>query len=88
MVYLDESGFAKDMPRIHGYSPRGQRCFGVQDWQAKDRTNVIGALLGMVLMAIGLFSSPVNSDVFYAWVTQLLLAYYHQEDHSITPVSV
>ncbi|WP_342221424.1 IS630 family transposase [Candidatus Fukatsuia endosymbiont of Tuberolachnus salignus] len=70
--YLDESGFAKDMPRTHGYSPRGQRCSGLQNGQAKRRTNVIGALLGTVLMAIVLFSSPVNSDVFYAWVTQLL----------------
>ena len=28
IVYLDESGFAHDMPRMHGYSPRGKRCFG------------------------------------------------------------
>lgn len=73
MVYLDESGFAKDMPRTHGYARRGQRCFGVQDWQAKGRTNVIGALLGFALIAVGLFTCSINSDVFYTWVTQLLL---------------
>ncbi|MEA9445615.1 IS630 family transposase [Candidatus Fukatsuia symbiotica] len=73
VVYLDESGFAHDRPRTHGYAARGQRCWGTQDWQAKGRTNVIGALLGTVLMAVGLFFYSINSDVFYAWVTQRLL---------------
>ena len=43
LIYIDESGFAHDMPRTHGYAPIGQRCFGTQDWNAKGRTNVIGA---------------------------------------------
>lgn len=61
------------MPRTHGYAKRGQRCVGVQNWQAKGRTNVIGALLGITLIAVGLFFCSINSDVFYTWVTQLLL---------------
>ena len=73
LIYLDESGFAHDMPRTHGYCARGRRCIGIKDWQAKGRTNVIGALLGSVLMAVGLFSCSINSDIFYAWVIQLLL---------------
>jgi len=44
-VFLDESGFFHDMPRTHGYSFRGQKCYGQQDWGAKGRTTVIGALL-------------------------------------------
>ncbi|WP_420836496.1 hypothetical protein [Candidatus Fukatsuia symbiotica] len=40
---MDESGFAHDRPRTHGYAARGQRCWGTQDGQAKGRTNVIGA---------------------------------------------
>ncbi|CAA2929966.1 hypothetical protein ARSQ2_01079 [Arsenophonus endosymbiont of Bemisia tabaci Q2] len=35
--------------------------------------NVIGALLGTTLFAIGLFDININSDVFYAWVTQVLI---------------
>lgn len=31
IVYLDESGFAHDMPRTHGYAPVGQRCEGKHD---------------------------------------------------------
>ncbi|WP_100141763.1 IS630 family transposase [Candidatus Hamiltonella defensa] len=73
LVYLDESGFAQDMPRLYGYSAGGQRCFGTHDWQAKGRTNVISALLGVTLIAVTLLTGSINSDVFYAWVTQELL---------------
>lgn len=61
------------MPRTHGYAPIGQRCFGTQDWHAKGRTNVIGALLNKCLITIGLFKTNVNADVFTAWVEQDLL---------------
>ena len=50
IVYLDESGFAHDMPRTHGYALKGRRCYGTQDWGARGRTNVIGALLGERLL--------------------------------------
>ncbi|WP_063655468.1 transposase [Candidatus Arsenophonus triatominarum] len=46
---MDESGFSHDTPRTHGYSPKGHRCFGLKNWGAKGRTNVIGALLGTTL---------------------------------------
>ncbi|MGG2140899.1 IS630 transposase-related protein [Symbiopectobacterium sp. RP] len=45
IVFIDESGFPHDTPRTHGYSPKGQRCFGLKNWGAKGRTNVISALL-------------------------------------------
>jgi transposase len=68
LVFIDESGFAHDMPRLHGYSAKGSRCFGVHDWGAKGRTNVIGALLSGVLLTITLFQTNVNAAVFNAWV--------------------
>ncbi|MGG2142487.1 IS630 family transposase [Symbiopectobacterium sp. RP] len=73
IVFIDESGFLHDTPRTHGYFPKGQRCFGLKNWGAKGRTNVIGALLGTTLFAIGLFDININSDVFYSWVTQVLI---------------
>ena len=72
-MYLDESGFAQDMPRTHGYSYRGKRCDGVHDWHAKGRINVIGAMVGFGLVSVGLFEGSINSDVFYAWLTQALV---------------
>lgn len=72
-MYLDESGFAHDMPRTHGYAPRGVRCYGVSDWGAKGRTNVIGAMVGACLLTVSLFDCNINSDVFHAWTEQDLL---------------
>ncbi len=61
------------MPRTHGYSQKGTRCFGLHDWGAKGRTNVIGALIGKLLFAVGLFNCTINSKVFRSWVEEFLL---------------
>lgn len=61
------------MPRTHGYALRGNRCYGTQDWGAKGRTNVIGALLGTVLITISLFSCSIDTSIFNAWIMQDLL---------------
>ena len=61
------------MPRTHGYAPRGKRCFGTHDWQARGRINVIGALLGTALLTVGLFTGNINSDVFHGWLVGNLI---------------
>ncbi|WP_218132316.1 hypothetical protein [Nitrosomonas sp. Nm33] len=38
IVYIDESGFAHNVPRAHGYAHMEQRYYGVLDWHAKERT--------------------------------------------------
>ena len=68
IVYIDESGFATDMPRTHGYAPRGQRCPGSHDWHARGRINVIGALLAGVMLSIGLTEANVDADMFNLWL--------------------
>ena len=73
IVYIDESGFAHDMPRTHGYAVKGKRCFGIHDWQARGRINVIGALLGSALVTVGLFTVNINSDVFHGWLVDELI---------------
>lgn len=73
VVYLDESGFSYDMPRTHGYSKKGERCYGEQDWHARGRLNAIGAIIGFIFLTVCLFDSNINSDVFYAWLTQDLI---------------
>ena len=70
---MDESGFAQDTPRTHGYSPRGERCYGVHDWHAKGRINAIGAILGFVFLTVTLFEGSINSDVVYAWLIHELI---------------
>ena len=61
------------MPRRYGYAKRGERCYGQHDWHAKGRVNVIGAIIGAVFITLSVFPCYVNSDVFYAWLTQDLL---------------
>lgn len=73
IIYIDESGFAKDMPRCYGWSKKGHRCHGIQDWLAKGRTNVIGALWNNALLNITLFEGNINSDIFHTWLTEALL---------------
>ena len=71
-VYIDESGFRKDISRPYGYAPRGQKCAGVSGW-GKAQTNVIGALCGTVPFAFTAFDCSIDSDVFHTWVTKILL---------------
>ena len=73
LVWIDESGFAHDMPRRRGYALVGPRCYGTCGWHAKGCTNIIGALLGSRLIAMGLFESSINADTFLAWTRQVLL---------------
>lgn len=61
------------MPREYGYSPRGKRCYGKKDWHARGRVNAIGAVIEMELITVTLFEHNINSDIFYAWLTQDLL---------------
>lgn len=68
IVYIDESGFAVDQPRTHGYAARGQRCVGSHDWHAKGRINVIGALLAGLLLSVGLTEANVDADIFNLWL--------------------
>ena len=61
------------MPRTHGYSTKGERCYGIHDWGAKGRTNVIGALLGTALITISLFACSIDTQIFTEWLIQDLL---------------
>jgi hypothetical protein len=63
IVHFDDSGFAQDMPRIHGYSEQDKRCYGIHDWHAKGRINAIRAMIGFVFLTVGLFDSNSNSDL-------------------------
>jgi transposase len=73
IIYIDESGFAHDMPRTHGYSIRGQRCYGIHDWGARGRTNAIGAIIGNKMLTVGLFDFNINTDIFNGWVKEDLI---------------
>lgn len=81
VIYVDESGFARDMPRPHGYAPKGVRCYGLKDWNAKGRTNAIGALTRGALISICLCQGNVDSDVFHKGADTRKLI--ETEDHKL-----
>jgi len=60
IVYLDESGFAQEMPRTHGYSKKATRCYRTQDCHAGGRVNVMGALMGLTFLTVALFDGRVT----------------------------
>lgn len=62
-----------DSPRTHGYSKKGSRCYAQKDWHARGRLNAIGAIIGFTFLTVSLFDCNINSDVFYAWLTQDLI---------------
>jgi transposase len=62
-----------DMPRRNGYALMEKRCVGRQNWHAKGRLNVIGALLASCWLTVTFFSGSINANTFYAWVVQDLL---------------
>ena len=73
LIYVDESGFALDMPRTHGYSNKGKRCYGSHNWNAKGRMNVLGAMNGSELIACGICEYNIDTDVFNTWVENILI---------------
>ena len=73
IVYIDESGFADDMPRVHGYSNIGERCYGTHDWHAKGRKKVIAGLLGESLIGCGIVEVNVDTAVFNTWINEILI---------------
>jgi transposase len=73
IVYVDESGFAVDMPRTHGYAPKGQRVVGKRNWHERGRINVLGALLAGSLLTACTVEGPVDAEVFKAWLEQDLI---------------
>lgn len=73
LLYVDESGFAQEIPRPYGYAPRGERCHACHDGQAKDRTNIIGALLGTTLITVGLFQGTMTAITVRVWVEPSLV---------------
>lgn len=73
IVYLDESGFKSNDHRPYGYASRGKVCLGQYNWQLKNQTNAIGALVDDRLFAVGLFDCNINSDIFHGWVQEVLI---------------
>ncbi|HDV5711192.1 TPA: transposase [Legionella pneumophila] len=61
------------MPRTHGYSLKGTRCYGLRGWGERGRINAIGALRDNQLLTVSLFEGTINTTTFNSWVEHDLL---------------
>ena len=65
IVYIYARGFESETMRPCGYALTGSPCIGRYNWQAKERTNVIGTLFGKMLFALDCLTTNINKEVFY-----------------------
>lgn len=73
LIYIDESGFQSESTRTHSYSLQGTRAEGEFNWQLKNCSNAIGAIIENRLLTVGVFNCSVNTEVFECWIEQDLL---------------
>lgn len=72
-MYIDESGFKSKSTSLHSYSAKRSRAKGILNWQLKNCSNAIGALIENRLLTVGVFKCSVNTEVFECWSEQDLL---------------
>jgi len=68
------------MPRTHGYSEKGKRCYGIHDWGARGRTNAIGALIGKALLTVVLLTGSVNAQISHVGCNKICYQNYRQRE--------
>ena len=74
IVYLDEGCFEAKTIRPYVYAPIGKPCIDRYSWQAKKRTNIIGALYEKMLFAADYFEQNINGNIFYDCCKFILIA--------------
>ena len=72
-MYFDESGFASNAWRPHGWAPRGKKVFGRINGRRQPRTNLIMAKRGSDWLAPMLFTGTCTHLTVTTWIEQRLL---------------
>ncbi len=73
LVFLDESGFDTRLVRTHARAPHGQRAHGQAPGGHWQRLSLLGALALDGLCAAMTVAAATGTDVFLAFVTQVLI---------------
>ena len=88
-VYVDESGFASETLRQHGYAVRGVYVSDVRSSQHYRRTSLIAARLDGNFMAPLLFTGSCNVERFNEWLQTALCPHLnakHFFDDHLSPL--
>lgn len=73
LVFLDETGVATKMVRLHGWSPRGQACRDSAPFGRWRTMTFIAALRLEGLVAPWLIEGPMDGDAFLVYLRRVLL---------------
>ena len=73
MVFIDETGASTKMARLHGRSPRGERCRAAIPHGHWKTTTFTAALRLDRLIAPMVLDGPMNGAAFLAYVEQVLV---------------
>ena len=73
LVYIDEAGLDNRLYREYGRAPLGQKVYANIPGKKRERISIIGALRAKQFIAPFTFQGGCNSDVFNAWLEQVLL---------------
>lgn len=72
-MYIDESGIEDNARVTHGWSLKGQRCFGPKVYAHKRRVNMIAGLCDKKLVAPFVFEGNCNGVLFECYVKEVLI---------------
>jgi len=73
IVYFDESGFASESCRPHGWARIGQKVFGLVSGNNRKATNLIMAQRGKEWLAPMLFKGSCHTQTVNQWLEKMLL---------------
>lgn len=73
IVYFDESGFAAESYRPHGWARIGQKVFGLVSGNNRKATNLIMAQRGKEWLAPMLFTGSCHTETVNQWIKHMLL---------------
>ena len=80
MVFIDETGLNTKMARHYGRCPMGQRCFSAVPHGHWQSSTFIAALRHDRIAAPFLVDGPVDTDVFTAYLEQVLCPQLREGD--------
>ena len=80
LKFIDESGINLAMTRLYGRAPRGERALGSAPRNYGQNVTMLGALSCTGLEAVMTIEGATDSDVFHAYVQQVLGPTLHAGD--------
>jgi transposase len=73
LVFIDETGTSTNMARLRGRAPRGERLVAKVPHGHWENTTFVAGLRANALTAPCVIDGPMNGDVFFAYVEQILV---------------